>query len=98
MFPRGPRVAFPQSVVELLVVRVLESLLLHGPFEVPIDFGHETESRYAFANVSGHVGPEEGSATSPRSLEHVRQDQHRHVAPDTVALPGYPQELGTHRL
>src|SRR5262245_452705 len=90
--------AIAQTIVETLVVRVVEPLLLHGPFEFPIDLGHEAEPRVPLADGARGVGPEGRSATSPSTLEDVGQNEHGHVAPHAVALPGDAEELAAHRL
>src|SRR6516225_9642444 len=50
MLPYGSGVAFEQAVIKPFVVGVVESLLLHSPLEIPIDFSHEAEPRRLFAN------------------------------------------------
>src|SRR5262245_114997 len=79
MLPYRSGTALAQAIVETLVVRVVEPLLLHGPFEVPIDLGHEAEPRAPRAYRSYRLGPEERRATSPGAREDVGQDQHRHI-------------------
>src|SRR5688572_2496056 len=49
MLPDWPRATIAQSIVQSLVVRVIEPLLLHGPFEVPIHLRHEAEAWNAVA-------------------------------------------------
>src|SRR5436190_15815194 len=98
MLSYRPGVAVAQAIVETLVVRVVEALLVHGRFEVPIDFGHEAEPRNPFADARRRLGPEERGATTPGALEDVGEDEHRHVAPQPVALSGDSEELATHRL
>ena len=87
-----------QAVVEPLVVRVVEALLQHRPLEVPVDLGHEAESRRARPNALGHPRPEQRRPAAPGPLEDVGQDEHRHVAPHAVALPADLQQLVLHRL
>src|SRR5262245_23980232 len=47
-----------QPIVKPFIVRVVEPLLLHPPFQVPVDFGHKTKVRKFFANLLGRFGPE----------------------------------------
>src|SRR5512144_475899 len=89
----GPRVTLFQAVVEPLVVGVVEALLLEGPLEVPVDFGHEEEARDPGADGLRDPGPERRCGDPPRPLEDFRKDEHRHVASDAVALAGDPDEL-----
>jgi hypothetical protein len=46
-----------QAIVQPLVVRIVESLLLHGPFQVPVHLGHESEARYALAHALDRARP-----------------------------------------
>ena len=82
------RMTFAQSIVEPFIVGVVEPLLLQRPFSIPVDLGHETEVRMLLAHGLGCLGPKEFDACAPSPFEHVGQDQHRHVAPHAVALPG----------
>src|SRR5437660_945821 len=54
---RGP-VLVAQAVVETFVVGVVEPLLLEGPLEVPVRFGHEDEVRPALAHARDGRRPE----------------------------------------
>ena len=81
-----PRMLLAQAVVEPLVVRVIESLLLHRPFEIPVDFGHEAEAGDLLANLRDDARPERLRPAAPRALEDVGQDEHGHVAAHAVAL------------
>ena len=94
----GARVALRESVVEPLVVGVVEALLLQGPLEIPIDFSEEEEARDLGANSVRGPGPERGRGDPPRPLEDLRQDQHRHVAADAIALAGDPPQLAEQRV
>src|SRR5439155_23720952 len=58
MLPHRPRMPLAQPVVESLVVSVVEALLLHGPFEVPVHLGHEAKTRNARAHSPRRLGPE----------------------------------------
>src|SRR4051812_28779144 len=98
MLSRTPGVAVAETIVEALVVRVVEALLVHGRFEVPIDFGHEAESWNPFANARRRLGPEERSTTTPGALEDIGEDEHGHVTPHPVALFGNSEQLAPHRL
>src|SRR5687767_2492563 len=97
MLARGAGVTLPRASVRWLVVGVDEPLLQHGPFEIPIDLGHEAEPRGLFADSCRRLRPEEWRAPSPGAREDIRQHQHRHVTPHAVALPGDPEEFATHR-
>ena len=44
MLAHRSRLAFSQPVVEAFVVGVVEALLVHRPFEIPIDLCHEAEA------------------------------------------------------
>ena len=98
MAPHRPGVTLAEPIVEPLVVGVVEPLLQHGPFEVPIDLGHEAEARNPLAHAPGRVRPEEWRTAAPRSFKDVRQDQHRHVATHPVALTRDPEKLANHGL
>ena len=87
MLAHRPGVTLAQPIVEPFIVGVIESLLLHRPFPVPVDFGHELEVRMFASYRLGGLGPEEISVDAPRAFEHVGQDQHRHVAAHAVACP-----------
>ena len=54
-----------QAVVEPLVIGVVEALLLHGPFQVPVDLGHEGETRHAL----GCSRPEKRRTLAPGPFE-----------------------------
>ena len=58
MLPRRSRVTLAQPIVQSLVVGVVEPLLLHGPFEVPVDLRHEAESRNRLAYAPDRARPE----------------------------------------
>ncbi len=93
-----PRVALRKTVVKPLVVGVIEALLLQGPFEVPIDLGEEEEAGDPRTNGRRGPRPERGCGDSPRLLEDLRQDEHRHVTPDSIALTGDLRKLAELRL
>src|SRR4029078_10109502 len=94
----GVRVAFSESVVEALVVRVVEALLLERPFEVPVDLGHERETRVRVVYRRGGTRPERLRRDAPSPGENFRQFEHRHIAPDAVALRADPLQLAKHRV
>ena len=98
MLAHRPGVTLAQAVVQPLVVGVIESLLLHRPFPVPVDLGHELEVRMFAPHGLGCLRPEEVSPDAPSAFEHVGQDQHGHVAAHAVALPGDSLQLADHRL
>ena len=90
-------VMLAQTVVQALVVGVVEALLLQRPFEVPVDLNHEEEAWGALAHPPRRLGPEEWGALTPGALEDVGQDQHGHVAADAVALARDFQKDVDHR-
>src|SRR5690242_1748479 len=98
MLPDRFGVAFAEAVVKPLVVGIVESLLLHRPLEIPVDFRHKTEAGHPVVNARYGFGPEGGGAAAPGALEHVRQDEHRHVTSHAVALSGNPEKFAAHRL
>src|SRR5208283_3989070 len=97
MFADRPGFPVAKAIIESFVVSVIESLLLQGPFEIPIDLGHEAEVRNALPHLPGRLRPERLSVDSPGSLKNVRQNQHGHVASQSVTLPGNPYQLADHR-
>ena len=98
MVTHRPGMAFTEAIVEPFVVGVIESLLLQSPFEIPIDLGHETEAGRLFAHSLSGFGPEQLRLEAPSPLEDIGQDKHRHVAANSVTLPGDPQQLSDHRV
>src|SRR5215468_8948857 len=58
MLAHGPGVTVTKAVVEPFVVSVIESLLLHGPFQIPVNFRHKTKVRRFLTNSLGCFGPE----------------------------------------
>src|SRR5215471_5018248 len=72
MISHRSRVAIAQTVVKPLVISVIEPLLEHGPLQVPIDLGHETEVRMSLSNLLGRFRPEQTSTAAPSALEHIR--------------------------
>ena len=90
----GPALA--QPVVQALVVRVVESLLLECPFEVPVDFGQKAKVRVPFPDPPDRGVPKRRRRYSPRPFKHLRQDKHCHVAAHAVTLAGDLQELTNH--
>ena len=83
-----------ESVVEPLVVAVVEALLLQRPLQVPVRLGHEHGTRDATRarRRSRSASSRPAVAAPPRSpqvrVEDVVHHEHRHVAADTVALIG----------
>src|SRR5437016_4575609 len=98
MLAHRPGVTLAEAVVEPLVVRVVESLLLEGPLQIPVDLGQEAEVRNPRPHLLGRLRPERLGPDGPGSLEDLRQDQHGHVAAHAVALPGDAHELLDHRV
>src|SRR4029077_12466366 len=66
-------VTLSQAVIEPLVITVVEALLLRGPFEVPIDLGHECEGRILRMNRGRGLWPERLRGQTPRALENLGQ-------------------------
>jgi hypothetical protein len=93
MIADRPHMALSQAVVEPLVVAVGEALLLQGPFEVPIDLGHEGESGIPSVHCCRRLRPERLWRDPPGPLENLGQQQHRHVAAYAVALAGDRDQL-----
>ena len=59
MLAHRPSVALAQAIVEPLVVGVIKALVLHRPFQIPIDLGHEAEAGNLLANPARRLRPEE---------------------------------------
>src|SRR5262249_52421985 len=97
MFSHGPGALIAPASVQALVGRIIESLLLQRPFQLPVNFGHEREARKTLAHAPGCRRPEKGSTLAPGAFEDVGQDEHGHVAADAVALAGDLQEFADHR-
>ena len=92
-----------QTVVQPLVVAEIEAVLLQLPLHVPVGFGNEQEVRVGALDRRNHVVPVLGrgsvpGAAAPGPLEHVVQQQHRHVAANAVALSGNVGQGFDHRL
>ncbi len=97
MLPHRPGVTLAEPIVQSLVVGVVETLVLHGRFKVPIDLRHEAEARNALAHAPDRVRPEEWRTAAPGPFENLWQHQHGHVAAQAVTLLSDPQELSDHR-
>src|SRR5688572_13624266 len=65
MLADWPHVTVVKAIVQALVVGVVEALLVHLRFTVPIHFGHETEFRRAPAHPLRRLGPEQWRTTTP---------------------------------
>src|SRR5882762_2985592 len=97
-----------QAVVETFVVGVVEPLLLEGPLEIPVRFGHEDEVRPALAHardgrrpeglVDGRAAVGRPRAIAPGATHDVWQHEHRHVAPHSISLRGDAVDHPEHRL
>src|SRR5262245_25447152 len=61
-----PGVMLAQPIVESLVIGVIETLLLQGPFEIPVGLRHERELRNNLTNTLSRCRPEERRAIPPR--------------------------------
>ena len=66
------RVALAQPVVEALVVRVVEPLLLQRPLEVPVDLGHEAEARDALPHAPDGLPARRVGRDGPRCARRRR--------------------------
>src|SRR6516225_7209154 len=77
-----------RRLIEALIVTIGKTLLLQGPFEIPIHLSHKGEVRIFLVDRRGRLRPERLRRQSPSALEYVRQKQHRHVAAYAVALAG----------
>src|SRR6185503_3152839 len=86
MFAHGAGMAVAQAIVEPLVVGVIKPLLLESPFLIPIDFGHEAEIGMVLSDRMRGARPKEQRPLTPRAIENFGQDEHGHVAAQTVAL------------
>src|SRR5688572_24592642 len=58
MLAHRPSMTFAQPIVKPFVVGVIETLLLHCPFQVPVDLGHELKVRVPASHGVGGPGPE----------------------------------------
>src|SRR5262249_55920428 len=90
------RIAMLQAVVEPLVVTKVEPLLLQLPFEVPVSLGNKKKFRISGLNDRNKIAPvfrcrRFSRATAPGAFEDRIEQQHRHVAANTVALAGDTQ-------
>src|SRR3954447_22737905 len=61
------RVTLAQAVVQALVVRVVEALLLEHPLEVPVHLGHEDEPGMPVAHGRNCARPEGLGVHAPRA-------------------------------
>ena len=80
-----------QTIVEALVVAVVEALLLERPLHVPVRLGDEDEVGTIGLHGRDHRRPvvvlgSRAGALPPGPLEDVVRHEHRHVAADAVAL------------
>src|SRR5262249_4896968 len=73
VFAHRTGVVLTKAVVEPLVVRVVETLLLERPFQVPVNLRHEDETGHSFAHALSRLWPEERRALTPGSLEDLGQ-------------------------
>ena len=85
-----------QTVVQAFVIRVIKSLLLQPPFEVPIDLGHEQELGGLAAHAANRPRPELFRPAAPCAIEDVGQDEHCHVAPNAIGPVGNRHEDVAH--
>jgi hypothetical protein len=61
-----------EAVIEPLVIGVIETLLQHRPFEIPVRFGHEEKIRHDLSHAPDRVRPERWGSPSPGPLEDIR--------------------------
>src|SRR6516162_8034046 len=97
MFADRPGLPAAKAIIESFVVSVIESLLLQGPFEIPIDLSHEAKVRNVLAHLPGRLWPERLRMDAPGSFKDLRQRQHGHVASEAVTLVGNLDQLADHR-
>ena len=71
VLPHRPCLAALEAVVEPLVVRVVEALLLEGPLEVPVDLREEEEARDSSRRTGGRRLGQKGSAGMPHVLSNT---------------------------
>jgi hypothetical protein len=76
-----------EAIVQPLVVAVVEALLLQVPLEVPIGLGQKGEAAMSVAHGRDRLWPERRRREGPGALKDLRQQEHRHVAAQAVALP-----------
>ena len=93
MTPDLRRIGMAQPVIEPLVVAIVEALVLQRPFEVPIDLRHESEAGVGLADRGDRLGPERLRRQAPGAVEHLGQQQHRHVAAQPIAMLGNRRQL-----
>src|SRR4051794_7055980 len=87
-------VAVEQTIVEMLVIAVIEPELLKRPFEVPVCFSDKDELGVPSTYGCNDIGPVLGcgpfsGAVSPSLNEDVVEQKHCHVAAHSITLPGY---------
>src|SRR5215831_1223672 len=63
--------AVAQAVVESLIVGIVEPLLLQRPFQVPVNLGHEAETRRLLAHTLRCLGPKGFGLDTPGTLKDV---------------------------
>src|SRR5438128_1701444 len=96
MFADRPCVTLAQAVVESFIVSIIETLLLQGGFEIPIDLSHEKKFGRVLAHALCCLRPEELGGNAPGPLENLGQRQHGHVTTQTVALSSDSDQLCDH--
>src|SRR3974390_1551357 len=81
MRAHGHGITALQSIVQTLVVAVIEPLLQERPFEIPVNLGDEEKPRIAFADRRDDSWPvlrfRRPHAPGPR--KYVISHEHRHV-------------------
>ena len=71
MVAHRPGMALAKAVIQPLVVRVIEPLLLQGPFEIPVDLRHEQEAG-RFSELALSLSARTGPLGGPRSVRRHR--------------------------
>src|SRR5688572_31159223 len=97
MQPKAFRVVVSETVVQPLVVAVVEALLLKLPLQIPVSLRDEEKLRMRLLQRGYDIAPvfrrgRSTCAAAPRALEDRADEQHRHVAAYAVAPDGYVRE------
>ena len=84
VFTHQTGMTIAEAVVEPLVVGVIEPLLLHRPFQVPVDLSQEAEVRKLLAHALDRLRPKGFRPDAPGPFKDVREQQHGHIAAHAV--------------
>src|SRR5262245_65184887 len=74
MLTHRPGLTIAQAIVQPFVIRVIESLLLQRPFQVPVDLGHEAEVRHPLPYSLRRLWPERRRREATGPFDDLRQD------------------------